>query len=139
MASKGDDEDGMITGINVTPLVDICLVLLIIFMVTAKLIVNPQLGVELPKASTGDRPPEGPLSIVVTKEGALLADGVSVSEEALTGLVKVRKSGGGELNALISADLATQHGRVVRVMDILRKEGVTRFGIAVTQEELLKK
>ena len=134
-ASSGDDDEGMITGINVTPLVDITLVLLIIFMVTAKLIVNPMIGVELPKAATGQKPPEGPLSIVIEKDGRLLVDGAPVTEESLRGIARIRKATG-DAHALISADLAAQHGRVVRIMDLLRREGVTRFGIAVSEEEL---
>jgi biopolymer transport protein ExbD len=137
-APQNGDDDAMITGINVTPLVDITLVLLIIFMVTAKLIVNPQIPVELPTAKTGEKPPPTPLAIVLGKDGTMLADGAPVTEEALTGVVRARKAEGGELSALISADLATQHGRVVRVMDLLRREGVSRFGIAVSEEELLR-
>ena len=138
-ASSNDDDDGMITGINVTPLVDITLVLLIIFMVTAKLIVNPMIGVELPKAATGTKPPEGPLSIVIEKDGRMLVDGTPATDLVLTGVAKLRKAAGRDVNALISADLATQHGRVVRVMDLLRKEGITRFGLAVSEEDLVKK
>jgi len=138
--SGGDDEDGgMITGINVTPLVDITLVLLIIFMVTAKLIVNPMIGVELPKAASGTKPPEGPLSIVIEKDGRMVVGDTAVNEAELLGLARAKKAAGGEVNALISADLATQHGRVIRVMDLLRKEGITRFGLAVSEEELQKK
>jgi biopolymer transport protein ExbD len=133
---NGDDE-GLITSINVTPMVDVVLVLLIIFMVTAKLIVNPQLPVELPKAQSGEQPPAAPLSIVVQRDGTLMVEGARVDEVTLVGLVRMRKAASLEVNALISADLATQHGRVVKVMDLLRREGVSRFGIAVSEEELL--
>jgi biopolymer transport protein ExbD len=135
---NGGDDEGMITAINVTPLVDIVLVLLIIFMVTAKLIVNPQLPIELPRARTGEPPPPAPLSVVLGKDGSIIADGMRMNEDGLVGLVRARKAAGGELNALISADLGALHGRVVRVMDLLRHEGVSRFGIAVTEEELYR-
>jgi biopolymer transport protein ExbD len=137
-ANRGGDDEDMISGINVTPLVDIVLVLLIIFMVTAKLIVNPALPIELPKAASGEPPPQGPLTIVIGKDGALLVDGATVDEAALPALVKARKATapGGDVNALISADLATQHGRVVKVMDLLRREGISRFGISVSEDEL---
>src|SRR5258706_15149415 len=134
-ATSGDDDAAaMITGINVTPLVDITLVLLIIFMVPAKLIVTPMIGVKLPTAASGSKPPEGPLSVVIEKDGRMLADGAQVTEAELSGVAKLRKAAGGDVTALISADLAAQHGRVVRVMDLLRREGITQFGIAVTEE-----
>ena len=128
-----------VTEVNIIPVIDISLVLLVILFVTAPLLSYPNLAVELPKAASGSKPPEGPLSIVIEKDGRMLADGAQVTETELAGIAKLRKAVGGEVNALISADLAAQHGRVVRVMDLLRREGITRFGIAVTEEELSKK
>jgi biopolymer transport protein ExbD len=139
-ASNDGDDDGIIASINVTPLVDIVLVLLIIFMVTAKLIINPALPIELPKAETGQTPPEGPLAIVIAKDGGLMVEGQRISEEALRALARARKASAtaGETNALIAADLSAQHGRVVRVLDLLRREGIYRFGISVSEEELAR-
>ena len=137
-ANRSGDDEEMITGINVTPLVDIVLVLLIIFMVTAKLIVNPALPIELPTATTGEPPAQGPLAIVLAKDGALSVDGATVDDAALPALVRARKATtpGGDVNVLLSADLATQHGRVVKIMDLLRREGISRFGISVSEDEL---
>jgi biopolymer transport protein ExbD len=134
LPSNGDD-DG-ITSINVTPLVDITLVLLIIFMVTAKLMVDPQLPVKLPNAETGEQRPPAPLTVVIEKSGALIVDGAPMNEARLRDLARMRKVGHPDLNVLIAADLSTQHGRVVRVMDLLRREGISQFGISVAAEEL---
>src|SRR5712675_1065746 len=95
-ASYEDDDGGggnMITDINVTPLVDITLVLLIIFMVTAPMIVNnPSIKVELPKAATGDETLKSTLALTLARDAAtntvaLYANGEKTDEEKVKALI----------------------------------------------------
>src|SRR4249919_776529 len=79
----GDEPGGMIVDINVTPLVDITLVLLIIFMVTASLIVNPAIKVDLPKAASGTEQTKTTLALTLNKEGVLFLNGERSSDEAV--------------------------------------------------------
>ncbi len=74
MAGGSSDSEDAIVGINVTPLVDITLVLLIIFMVTAKLIVSQAVPLDLPKASTGNQDVQVVFSIILAADGATLVD-----------------------------------------------------------------
>src|SRR3954463_2594666 len=78
-----DNGDEEITGINVTPLVDIVLVLLIVFMVTANFIVRETVEVDLPRAAHGGETVQGPLNVVLDKEGRLFLDGAELSEPDL--------------------------------------------------------
>ena len=77
------DDDDIITDINVTPLVDIMLVLLIIFMLTANLIDNPAIEVDLPEASTGEASEPTTVGLVLTKDGTIYLNGSPTDEEPL--------------------------------------------------------
>jgi len=130
----GDDDD-LISEINVTPLVDVVLVLLIIFMVTATYIVRASIKVELPRTAQGGEAAGAILSVVLTRDGQLYLDGVRRSEDELVALTKdaVTRTNG-EARALISADKGALHGAVVHVIDLVRGAGVTRFAIHVEKE-----
>lgn len=126
------ENDDLITGINVTPLVDITLVLLIIFMVTATFIVAPSIPVELPKATTGEASPVTNIAIVIGSRGELFLNGKPVGEEELR--IFVRENRKEELNAIIGAHRLIPYGTVVHIIDILREEGVKKFAINVEEE-----
>lgn len=134
--SGGDEEE--ITAINVTPLVDVMLVLLVIFMVTASYIVQRSIHVTLPDAETGETTVEQrSLTFTLDKEGMLYLDGTPIRYEDLGYLVgKVReelkkKGGNSSLQALISADTSVSHGQVIRLIDAVRKIGITDFAVNV--------
>jgi len=129
---EGDDP---ITAINVTPLVDICLVLLIIFMVTANFIVEPQIKVELPKASSGEPSEPENLAVVITKDGKLYLDGDEVDKDALRFTLIERLKNTPDVQAVISADKEVMHGRVVEIIDLVRLTGCKRFAINVQPED----
>ena len=136
MAGTGDaDDDDLISGINVTPLVDVVLVLLIIFMVTATYIVRASIEVDLPRAAHGGEQTGTIVTVVVTKDGQLYLDGVRRTEEELVARVKaaVAKDGDGA-RAIISADKSALHGAVVRAIDLVRDGGVTKFAIHIEKE-----
>ncbi|MDO9018124.1 MAG: biopolymer transporter ExbD [Myxococcales bacterium] len=131
--SQSEDE-GAITGINVTPFVDIALVLLIIFMVTAKYIVTPQaIPVDLPRASTGNAVNVA-VAVSVDASGAIFADTRPVTEEQLIATMRDRHRENPEVRAIIAADQRVPHGRVVRVIDLVRRAGVTKFAIQTQTE-----
>ncbi|MBK6530406.1 MAG: biopolymer transporter ExbD [Deltaproteobacteria bacterium] len=131
--SQSEDE-GAITGINVTPFVDIALVLLIIFMVTAKYIVTPQaIPVDLPRASTGNAVSVA-VAVSVDASGAIFADTRPVTEEQLIATMRDRHPENPEVRAIIAADQRVPHGRVVHVIDLVRRAGVTKFAIQTQAE-----
>ncbi len=124
-------DDGLISGINVTPFVDIALVLLIIFMVTAKYIVSqPQIPVDLPRASTSQNSLiASTVQVSVNREGQFFVDARPVNEAQLRQIMDERHRANPEIRAIIAADRAVSHGRVVQAIDIIRGSGVSRFGI----------
>ena len=137
MAGSASENDDEITGINVTPLVDVMLVLLIIFMVTATYIVNQSINVALPKAETADTEQKSKnLAFVLDAKGALYLDGKPISHEEIAAKIAEAKSKdpGAPVNALISADKDTPHGFVVKLIDAVRKHGITDFAINVEAE-----
>src|SRR5689334_19984601 len=114
------DEDDLIAGINVTPLVDIVLVLLIVLMVTSSYLVNKAIGVELPKASTGETAPPTSMSISLDQNGRLFLDGTPIDAPALAQRVKAAHDKDPDVKAIISADGRVHHSEVVSVIDLLR-------------------
>jgi biopolymer transport protein TolR len=129
----GDDEVGsqIIAGINVTPLVDITLVLLIIFMVTATVIVNSGIKVELPKAASGTDQTSTTLALTLMKDGSLYLNGERSNDQAVTGYIGQMLPRNPDLQAIIAADRVVPHGDVVHVIDIVKRAGVRRFAINV--------
>ena len=132
IASESDDE--MITGINVTPMVDVVLVLLIIFMVTATYIVREAIEVDLPRAANAGEAVGTTLAVVLTRDGTIYLDGVRRSEAELAARARQAVAKDRDTRALISADRAAQHGAVVRVIDLVKGEGVSRFAINIEKE-----
>jgi biopolymer transport protein ExbD len=131
-AYPNEDEGGrMITEINVTPLVDIVLVLLIVFMVTTTYIVNPSLKVDLPKAATGSDTQKSSLGLSLDKTGKLFLNGEPATEETVLAFIKAELPKTPELQAVIAADKSVPHGDVVHVIDVVKRAGIKRFAINV--------
>ena len=95
-----EDDDEPITGINIIPLVDIVLVVLIIFMVTASYIVTPAIRVELPKAASGEPVANTVLSLVLTREGEMFLNGEATDEAQLTKFL--RREDAARLEAVVT-------------------------------------
>jgi biopolymer transport protein ExbD len=124
----------LIQGINMTPLVDVVLVLLIIVMVSASHAVSRALPMDLPKASSGEAQKGGPMAISIDADGALYLDGLALSKLELRD--RIRQQPAAEMrSAVIAADGAVAHRSVVGVIDLLRSEGVTHFAINVAEED----
>jgi biopolymer transport protein ExbD len=133
MAGMGGDDDGMISGINVTPLVDVSLVLLIIFIVTAKIIVQSGIPMDLPKAASGEEV-QTVFSIELTADGKTFVDSKEVaSDAAVSNLAREAKDKNEDLRAVIRADKKVEHGRVIGVLDLLKRAGVAKIAFAISK------
>ena len=127
---RNDDDFGPMADINVTPLVDVMLVLLIIFMVTAPLMTQG-LTVELPTAEgrNFETSSATPATISITRDGQILVDGALASgddlELTLGTLLRSRKI----KKALLEADASVPYGTVIRVVDAMNRAGVEQLGM----------
>ncbi|MCP4601022.1 MAG: biopolymer transporter ExbD [Proteobacteria bacterium] len=128
------DDDSIISDINVTPFVDVALVLLIIFMVTATYIVAQSIPVDLPEAGTGEDVVTT-FAITITKDGQLYLDGEKTDESSLKRNIHKARTKNDDVRVVIAADRAVQHGKFVRIIDLVRKEGVAKFAINIEPEE----
>ena len=135
MAAAPTHDDEMISGINVTPLVDITLVLLIIFMVTATYIVRETIEVELPRAASGGETVGTTLALVLDREGRLFLDGEERTLAEARLAVRAAVAQDREAKAIIGADRSVSHGQVVEVIDLVKSEGLTKFAINVERDE----
>jgi biopolymer transport protein TolR len=136
MAGSSQEDDDMITGINVTPLVDVTLVLLIIFMVTASFIVAPAVKVDLPQVSKADQPPQRSLNFLVDPGGAMYLNGKPVKDSEVLELVQKEVAANADVQVLVSADKKVPYGEVIHLLDLVRSGGVKKFAISV---EMMRK
>lgn len=132
--SSDDADFAPIADINVTPFVDVVLVLLVIFMVTAPMLVREQLAVNLPKTQSGEKSASKALSIEIDKSGSILVGGQVVFIDALQDEVKRAMAEDPNVQAVISADQETKHGDVVRVIDVVKQTGLTKFAIQIERQ-----
>ena len=135
MAAASTNDDELITGINVTPLVDITLVLLVVLMITAGYVVSKTIPVDLPAGQTGEANTTT-LAISIDKSGAMYLDAQPIDDATLRVRVRAAATAGADPRAVIAADGGTSHKNVVHVMDLLRQEHVTKFAINVQPDEL---
>ena len=131
MAGGFSTDDDVISGINVTPLVDVVLVLLVIFLMTAPVIYQSAIKVQLPKAKTGETAEKSPFNFTISKEGEVSWDKEKITWEALNQRLKKMGPQAAEQTAVINADTATAHGTVIKLMDALREAGLTHFALSV--------
>ncbi len=130
----GSIDDDVISNINVTPLVDVVLVLLIIFLIAAPAIYQSAIQVQLPKAKSGDQPLKTPLSFTINKEGTLFWNKDAVNWDTLEGRLSALGKTIASETAVISADEQTPHGTVIRLMDLLRQAGLTQFALSTQNQ-----
>ena len=135
IASSSSRGRGTIVGINVTPMVDVVLVLLIIMMVSATYIVSQSLKVELPKTASSDDTVSKTYVVTITKDGQYLFNDKPTTTAALPGILRGAKSESKDLNLVITADEQARHGHVVGVIDLAKVEGITKFAINVETKQ----
>lgn len=139
MAKAGGDDDDIIVDINVTPLVDVVLVLLIIFMVTARLMIAPTIPVELPKASTGEDASKNASPLAITLAYAapdqptpMYLNGQAINQQQLE--LRIQQELGKQkknLQVIIAADQRVTHGKVMTLLDMLRRMGVEQYAFNI--------
>jgi len=127
------DSDEVISGINVTPLVDVVLVVLIIFIVTASVILRSSIPVTLPRAQSAEETTSGLLNVGITSGGAIYLNGRQGTLEQLPRAVeearRVAARAGKTASAFVSADVNAQYGLFARVVDRLRLEGISDIAL----------
>jgi biopolymer transport protein TolR len=132
-AQAQDNEEDSISGINVTPLVDIMLVLLIIFMVTASLVANKAIELKLPESESAQalKPDEKTLNFALDRSGKFYVDGEPIEFDAIAPRIRAEreKKPGVNLAAAISADAQTPYEQVVKLIDVIRKNDIIDFAI----------
>jgi len=133
MAFKAD-QDEIMSEINVVPLVDVILVVLIIFMVTAPMIMKPSINVNLPKAASGEATTPSKLNITIGGDGKLNLDGEVVEDAQVQAKALEEVSKNPDIQAIIAADKDVPHGRVVSVLDIVKGAGVKKFAISIDKK-----
>ncbi|MBL8957544.1 MAG: biopolymer transporter ExbD [Myxococcaceae bacterium] len=134
MAAAQQDNEDEIVSINVTPLVDITLVLLIIFMVTASFIVRETVEVDLPKAANTNETVQGLVNVVVDKDANLYFDGTPVDETGLKNYIVEALKKDKETRAIITADQSLNYGRVMHLIDVVKGQGIAKFALNIQKE-----
>lgn len=124
------EEDGVVTGINVTPLVDITLVLLIIFMVTAHFVTDTGVKVNLPKAAAAEVNPTPALTLNVAKNGELSLMGQKVDANGLRANMAREATLNPGVRVVVAADEALIYKDVVKILDLIKQAGVTRVALS---------
>jgi biopolymer transport protein ExbD len=130
--SGGDDEP--IASINVVPLVDIILVVLIIFMVTAPLVLKPSIDINLPKSSSGDQSAPTPLSIGVGSDGAISLNGHASTLEAVTAYASQIAKDKPETAAVLAADKSVTLDRLTAVIDVVKSAGIKKVAFSIEKK-----
>jgi biopolymer transport protein ExbD len=131
MKINGSDRNGTIAEINVVPLVDIVLVILIIFMVSAPIFIKPSININLPQAATGKENAPSNLNITVGADGKIDYNGEIVSMEQLKERAASDVKKNADVHAVIAADKSVPHGTVVEILDGLQINGIKKFAINV--------
>ncbi len=134
-----EDHDDSISGgfssINVTPFVDVMLVLLVIFMITAPMLIKDIIDIKLPKTATSDGQKAELIGIAINKDGQVLLNGTLVDDENLKSKVKEMLAVNPNTQGVISADVELPYGKVVRVIDQLKLAGLDKFAVQIEKEE----
>ena len=135
MASTNQSGSSLIVGINVTPLVDIMLVLLIIFMVTAKIVDTPAVPLDLPRSSHTEELPVV-LSIIVPVAGPMLVNGETMTDDsALVRRTQEAVLKDSDVRVVIAADGGVLHRRVIHILDLIKGAGITRIAFGALPSE----
>ena len=131
MAFQQSGDDDEISNINITPMVDIMLVLLVIFMVTANFLKKESININLPKVTASDPNIAESVQIAVTKEGKVLLEGDEVNSEKLVNTLSKKSKLRPNMRVTLSADERLSYGSLAQVMGLIRKSGVTKIALSV--------
>ena len=133
---KSQENDEAIVGLNIAPLVDVVLVLLIIFMATAPLIQRRSLNVSVPKVAASEPKATATLNITVDAQGQVFLTENKLSLQELETQIKMLFRADPYLHVSVQADEAVAYGVVAQVLDIVRGVGVKKLGLEVGRKPL---
>lgn len=134
MAGQYNQGDETIADINVVPLVDIILVVLIIFMVTAPMIMKPSIKVNLPQAASGEQTNQTQLNVTIAANGNLSLNGKASDTNQITDEAKKALAENPDIQAIIAADRDVPHGTVVQILDLIKTVGIKKFAISIDKK-----
>lgn len=143
MAGGTNDDDDGITGINVVPLVDVMLVLLVVFMVATEFVQQEMkqktpenVPIELPKAASGEETNSKMIMLVINGAGELFLNGEDATLNDVKRYVSELKAAGSKLEAVIAADARLSYSEVIGVIDSLRLLGVADIALNTKKQEI---
>ena len=137
MPASSSDQDEVISQINITPLVDIVLVVLLVFIVTTSIIMKSSINMDLPKASSGKDLKEELVNIAVTKDNIIYINGKPSEFDDISVFFIEKKNSLGPKNwenisVLVSADSEISYGKFVKIIDLVREEGISNIALDVS-------
>lgn len=127
----GGNDDEPIAAINVVPLVDIILVVLIIFMVTAPLVLKPTIEINLPKASSGEETPPTPLNIAISGDGQIRLNGEPSTVESLASYAARMAAEKPETAAILQADKSVTLEKLTEIIDAVKTAGIKKVAFSI--------
>jgi biopolymer transport protein ExbD len=130
----GGNDDEPIAAINVVPLVDIILVVLIIFMVTAPLVLKPTIDINLPKASSGDSSPPTPLNIAIGHDGAISLNGKTSTLADVTAFAAQMIKEKPDTAAILQADKSVTLETLTSIIDVVKSAGVKKVAFSIEKK-----
>jgi len=135
--SSGNDSGGPMSEINVTPLVDVMLVLLIIFMITAPLM-SHKIKVELPQANLDKKsdavPPAPPVTVTIKDDGSLYWNDAPITQDLLESQLSVEAQKTPQPEVNLRGDKTTKYRNIREVVDIAQAQGIRKVGYVATRE-----
>jgi biopolymer transport protein TolR len=129
--SQGSGENDEIDGINITPMVDVILVLLVIFMVTANFLKKESININLPKVQAADPNVAQSTQVAITRDGKLLLEGQATDEQKLFKTLERDSKLRPNMRVTLSADETLPYKTITQMMGIIRKAGITRIALSV--------
>lgn len=131
-SNQNDDEP--IAAINVVPLVDVILVVLIIFMVTAPLVLKPVIDINLPKSSSGDEAPAAPLNVALSANGQLMVNGEASTTEQLALIATKTASEKPDTAAILQADKSVTLESLTAIIDVIKSAGIKKVAFSIEKK-----
>jgi len=131
MRPRRHGSGGLISGINITPLTDVVLVLLVIFMIATPLLIRSEIKVNLPRTASADAAGERSLVITIDPAGQLYVDAAPVASADLRAAITAALAKSPDAPVIVMGDKDVRYDLVVQVLETARSAGVSRLSLAV--------
>jgi biopolymer transport protein ExbD len=126
----------VISEINITPFTDIVLVLLIIFMITAPMLTQPSIKVNLPKTQISDNEDTSNIEVLISKNGYVYAQGKQIHNSNVADVMRILISSHPDKTVIIKGDREVQYDYIIQFIDKAKKAGATKFALAVDNNNI---